>query len=292
MRNGRRADILNVMEKLHKTAISATDIASQFWCEKQMELNCMHGSRITRQINVGRKMHEELEHEANVPLMLQPRSYADSMYKKLYSSMLAVESIRERGRAREIAVYGSISGYRLVGKIDQLDFRDGMAHITEDKTRSVDTLPSEQQLLTQKVQVMIYRRMFDDIIGGLYTGGNFNASYGISKMEVTPEFARQLEAEGVDQELRKIMKVSDRLFSGIKALGRVGDTLRIRYLNQQTGREMKLYDFQYDAKETDGYIGFAMKYWSGAREALPVPAEEKWKCSFCAFFKKECTTWS
>ena len=77
-------------------------------------------------------------------------------------------------------------------------------------------------------------------------------------------------------------------FSGIKELS---GTLCIRYINQFTGKEIKLYKFEYSQEEIDQMLAFSMKYWNGDRDALPVPFEEKWKCNYCVFFGKECKKW-
>ena len=52
-----------------------------------MELNYIHGAKITAEIKKGRALHEELENETNVPIVLMPKSYADVMYKMIYTSL-------------------------------------------------------------------------------------------------------------------------------------------------------------------------------------------------------------
>ena len=282
---------MNNLERLNKASIRASDIASQYWCERQMEYNYIHGSRITDEIRKGRQMHGALEEETNVPIVLMPRNYSDFLYKGLYTSYSAVKALRTNRKTREVQAYGSINGFKLVGKIDQLEMKDDEVVIVEDKTRGSDRLPSEAQMTTHKVQVLLYRKMLADIQDKRYTSGNFKNSYRTSSMRITSEFARQLDALQVDKAIQSIDAVSERFFSSIEGMGRVSDTLHIRYINQMTGKVIQTHRFQYSEGEMSGILDFVLKYWRGERESLPVPRDESWKCNFCAFFGKECKVW-
>ena len=94
-----------------------------------MEYNYRYGRRITEEIKGGRLIHEELEEETNVPVILQPKNYADAIYKNLYQSHVALGSLKKKGKTREVQVYGSVTGYKLVGKIDELQLKDGTVMI-------------------------------------------------------------------------------------------------------------------------------------------------------------------
>jgi exonuclease V len=280
------------MEELHKTSIRVSDIASQYWCERQMEYNYKYGKKmVTAALKEGRMLHEELEGEVNVPIILQPKNYPDFLYKSLYTSYMALDALKKNKKTREVQIYGSLMGYKVVGKIDQLDIKDDKVAILEDKTRSSDNVPSDGQKVTHKIQAMAYKKLTDDIMEGRYTSDNFIRAYHTSAMKLTEEFIRQLDALAISKELQSIDTVATRFFHGMKALGKTSDTLYIRYINQFTGKEITLYKFQYDEDEMQGIIKYVMKYWSGERKAMPVPEQEKWKCSYCVFYGKECKAW-
>ncbi len=287
----RRADCLDNLAKLKKTSIRATDIASQYWCEKQMELNYIHGTKITEQIKKGRSLHEELENETNVPIILMPKTYADVMYKILYTSVCALEALQKNKKSREIQVYGTINGFGTVGKIDLLELKDNELEIWEDKTKSNDNVPTEPQMLSHKVQVMVYRKMVDDLINKRYTIEAFRKKYGISTLRITEEFSRQLDALGIDKTMQTVEAVAQKYFELFTQFKKLSDVLHIKYINQFTGKEISLYKFNYDEKVIQQELEFVLKYWRGEREALAVPEQEKWKCSYCAFYGKECKTW-
>ena len=282
---------MSVLNDLHKSSIRVSDIASQYWCERQLELNCKYGQKITKQIKEGKLMHEELESETNVPIVLQPKSYPDALYKGIYTSLMAIASLRENRKTREVQIYGSINGYKMVGKIDQLELKGGKVIVSEDKTRANGKMPSDAQQLVHKVQVMVYRKMLGDICDGKYTFENFNAAYNLKTMAITEEFGRQLDAMEVDKSFHNLQKVSKSFFSELAKVGPISNTLQIRYIDQFTGKEIKLYRFEYDANEMEGMIRYVLKYWNGERESMPVPEEEQWKCKWCVFFGKECKVW-
>ncbi len=282
---------MSVLEELHKTNIRVSDIASQYWCERQMEYNYRYGQKITNAIKGGKLIHDELEGEVNVPIMLQPQGYPDALYKTIYTSMEALRALKKNGKAREIQLYGSFGGYSVVGKMDQLELAGGKIVISEDKTRSNGNVPSDAQQLTHKVQLMMYRRMLDDLKSGSYGIRNFEMVYKTGRLELSQSFKGQLEALGVPIGMIDFHALADAFFNEFKEIGAIDDTMCIRYINQYSGDEINKQSLKYSSSEADGILSYVLKYWSGARPAMPVPKEESWKCRFCAFYGNKCREW-
>ena len=138
---------------------------------------------------------------------------------------------------------------------------------------------------------MVYKKLVDDIVKGEYTVNNFTNAYRTTAMKLTPEFIRQLDALGVEKPIQNINSIAGRFFQEFKSIGTVSDVLCIKYIEQFSGKEIDLHKFDYDPKEMQDIIKYIMKYWSGERESMPVPEQEKWKCSYCAFYGKECKVW-
>ncbi len=291
MKRGRRADLLDALQRLGKKSIRATDIAAQYWCEKQMELNYLIGPSITKEIMKGKEIHEEMENETNIPIVLQTKSYADFMYKSLYTTCEALETLKKNKKSRELLLYGNMGKYRIVGKMDELLISGGNVVIVEDKTRVTDKLPSDAQLKSHKAQVILYKKLLGDIISGAYNEDVFSKEYGIHRLSVTKEFERQLDALKIPKNMQTLPEITGKFFKLYRGIGHLSETLVIRYINQYTGKKIDNYKFKVPEEELEGTINFALKYWSGEREALPVPYEEKWKCDYCAFFGKECKVW-
>ena len=98
----RRTDqMVNNLQKLGKKSISATDISSQFWCERQMELGYLVGREKTKEMLAGTKIHDGLQDEVYLPLEAKPRNYADYMYKVGYEDYFGIRSLKDRGLCRE-----------------------------------------------------------------------------------------------------------------------------------------------------------------------------------------------
>lgn len=282
---------MSVLSDLHKNNIRVSDIASQYWCERQMEYNYKYGQKITWEIKEGKTIHEELESEVNIPIILQPKNYADALYKIIYTSVEALKALKKNKKTREVQVYGSIGGYTVVGKIDQLEIKDNKVVISEDKTRSNGNIPSESQQLVHKIQVLVYKKMLEDLKQGHYGFSNFEVAYHINSLKLTDEFKRQLDAMKIDSSLQNISSVSKTFFNEIRSLDGISETLHIRYIDQYTGKEIKLHKVEYNKEEVDEIIKYILKYWNGERESAPVPENESWKCKFCVFFGKECKVW-
>ena len=287
---GRQADFMGTLDRLNKSSIRVTDIASQYWCEKQMELHYLYGRKITKELTKGSKMHEDMAGETNVQLDLQPRSYGDFMYKTLYESYMALDSLVEKSKTREVSIFGSISGFKTVGKIDQLSTRDGKLHVYEDKTTR-SKLPGKGAMMIARVQVILYRKLIEDIKSGAYTISEFRKATGTPRLKLTPEFGRQMSALHISGALGTIGEVEQRYFNALKSLPEFDEKLYIRYIDQFTGSTIQLYSFKYSQREMENILSFAMGYWKGERAARPVPYEEMSKCNMCEFFGKECKVW-
>ena len=71
----------------------------------------------------------------------------------------------------------------------------------------------------------------------------------------------------------------------------ISDVLELRYFDRSTKQMVSNMKMNYDKQTLEEWLRYAMKYWSGEREAQPVSEAEKWKCNICRFFGKECTVW-
>jgi exonuclease V len=277
---------------LNKKSIRVTDIASQYWCERQMELRYLYGDKKkTIEEKKGTMLHEMLENEINIPIILEPKNYADYIYKTLYTSSAALSALKENKKTREIQVFGRMEGFNLVGKVDQLNFRNGSVTVEEDKTRASANLPNAAQTLPNKMQVMFYRAMLEDLRDGNYTIDDFRKAYYTERLAITEEFRRQLAALHIDPSKQSIQHVEKEFFAKVHSLGEISDTLYIKYINQFTEETIKIYKFQYKREDLEKSKEFVFKYWKGIRKALTVPKDEKWKCNYCVFFGKQCKVW-
>lgn len=280
-----------VMRKLGKKSISVTDVSAQYWCEKKMELEYIYGSSQTKEEKTGKKIHELLENKINIQIDLAPKSYADFVYKILYTNYVGITELLKNKKTREVNIFGRIGGISLRGKIDQLHMKDGKIIILENKTKSRDEPPYAAQLLTHRVQVMFYKKMLEELRNGAYTLDMFRDDYWIKNLSLTWEFKQQIAMLNISNELTTIDGISNRFFDIVHELPEINNTVYIRYSNQFTEKLIKMYKLNYTEKEYGELSQYSLNYWNGIREALTVPENEQWKCKFCSFFGNKCKVW-
>jgi exonuclease V len=281
----------NILEKLGKKSISATDIASQFWCEKQMELNYLYGKRYTKEMAKGAEIHAELQAETYIPLAITPINYTDFLYKEFYENYLSLKGLKEKGVGREIRIYGSINGFKIIGKIDELRLEKGSVVVIENKTRETRYAINEAVVRPHKIQIMLYKRMLDDIIAKRYTHENFENTYLKGLKPLSDRFAEELKALGIARELQSIEGIYKKMFDEIYTMPKVSDELELVYIDRFTGERVETIRFKYNEEELNKLLIEAMRYWNGEVKARPVAEDEKWKCKFCRFYGKECRVW-
>ena len=280
-----------VLEKLGKNSISATDIASQFWCEKQMELNYLYGKKYTKEMAKGAKIHEELQAETYVPLTVEPINYTDFLYKELYENYLALKGLKQRGVGREIRIFGSINGFKISGKIDELKLVNGKVVVVEVKTRETRYAINEAVVRPHRIQAMLYKYMLNEIVSKSYTHENFENTYIKGLKPLSDRFLDQLKALSIESTLLSIESIYKKMFDEIYTLPPISDELELHYIDRFTGEKVQTMKFKYNWEELKKILIDAMRYWNGEVKARPVSEEEKWKCRFCRFYGKECKVW-
>ncbi len=280
-----------VLAKLKKSSILVTDIANQYWCERQMEYNYLYGKKYTKFMAQGKQLHEALQEEVYVPLTVEPVTWGDSLYKTAYENYMSLLSLKKNGICREIRVYGSINGYRISGQIDEMRIVEGKARIVERKTTDAKRQFTEAYSRPHIAQVMFYRKILGDIKESKYTHQNFSAIYGLDKNSLSDVFKRELKAMGLGTELIDLSAMYKKMFEEIYSMPHLSDTLEVVYVDRFSGKQISSIEVDYKEEEMNGKIAHIMKYWNGEREAAPVAEAEKWKCNFCKFFGNECKVW-
>ncbi len=280
-----------VLEKLRKSSILVTDIANQFWCERQMEYNYLYGKQYTKYMQRGRQLHEMLQDEVYVPLTIEPVSYADLMYKISYENYGSLLSLIKKGVCRELSVYGSVNGYKISGRIDEMRIEEGKSVVVERKTTDARRELSEAYTRPHRVQVMLYRKLLEDIKSGAYGHSNFVKAYGISHDGISDTFKRELRAMGVKDELLDAYSISALVFETFRKIPELSGRLEIIYMDRFSGGELSSIKIDYDASMMQDELMHVMSFWRGERNAEPVPEAEKWKCNFCKFFGNQCKAW-
>jgi len=277
------------LEKFKKKSISVSDIASQFWCEKKLELTYIYGKKISEEQKKGKELHEELEREVEKIVDIEPINFADNLFIKFFNLLRSLEHLEREGIAREIPIFGSIEGFFITGQIDEIQKRNGKNFLVEVKTRANSLPAGEFFEKVIKVQLFLYKKLLEDSISGKFSLRNVTNFYGLKKLKISDEFERQLKASGISE--NDVFDVARQAYEKIMKIGEISEMLEVKYVDQYTGKVIGRRGFRFDEEEFKKMIDFAMGYWKGKREALPVPREEIQKCLTCRFFGKECKFW-
>jgi hypothetical protein len=283
----------SVLSRLHKTSIRVTDIANQFWCERQMELNYIHGQKFTKEMAKGKKIHEALQDEVYVPLTIEPVNYSDYLYKTAYENVMSLRSLKTNGVCREIRVYGSVNGYRISGQIDEMKAKEGKVQVVERKTTEAGKQLTSSYTKPHVVQIMLYRKMMGDIRSKRYAFENFCAVYGVGRGKdgMSDAFKRELVAMGLKDQYLDTYEMYKKMFDEMYSMPELSDRLEIAYVDRFSGKQIAGLEVEYSDEAVNKDIVYAMGYWLGKRESAPVPESETRKCNFCKFFGKECVVW-
>ena len=283
---------ITALARLNKpnSSISVKNIASQKWCEKQMELY-MKVPYSTPAMQSGAAVHTTIQEKVYVKLPVEPISWQDRQYKWAYENYAGLSKMPSDNYCREIRIYGSIDGFKISGQIDELLLKDGKVVIAEDKT--VMGAPGKVSLRfeSDKIQSYIYKRLVDDIREGRYTYATFAKQHDIIGRSLSSNFRKAIIELGIKPELQTLEGIYTRLFEKMIALPQTSDKIVLRYIDRDSKALLTDLSLPYESAELDAYLKDAMKYWSGEREAQPVSEKEQWKCKMCKFFGKECKTW-
>lgn len=280
-----------VLKKLGKSSILVTDIANQFWCERQMEFNYLYGKKYTKEMAKGKAVHAELQNEVYVPLAIEPVTYEDYMFKTAYENTMSLTSLRTKGMCREFRIYGSLNGYRLSGQMDEMRIVDGKVRIIERKTTQANRKLTEVYTRLHRVQVMTYRRMLGDIMNRTYSYDNLIKVYRLTGKGLSDVFKRELHAMGLGDAMIDTCAMFKKMFEEIYMLPELGSALEIVYVDRFSGQQMESVQIEYREYEMNKYVTYVLQYWNGERESAPVEKDESWKCRFCKFFGNECKVW-
>ncbi len=280
-----------VLQKLNKKSISAKDIANQFWCEKQMELYYTHPAKMTYAMEQGTAIHGKMQEEVYVPLTVEPIAWPDRLYKSAYENLATLNTLLKDKLAREFKIYGSLHGYSVVGQIDELRMVNGKVTIVENKTTDPGRKLESEYIRPHVVQVMLYRWLMDEIRNKQYQYQNFSISYRSDTLKLSEKFIEGLKSIGVKDDLMTLNGIYNKMFNAVISLPELNNNLVVHYLDRRTRESITEMNVPYDPKAMNKDIIYAMKYWSGEREAAPVPESEKWKCKICRFYGKECKAW-
>jgi len=278
-----------LLEKYGLSHLNVTHVSQQFWCERQVELSLEHPREDTPETLAGQEIHKQFLLELVREARVETLTAEDAVFVLLMNVRNGLEQLLTEGITRELYVFGRAAGFPIAGIIDELSLKDGRIILLDHKTRLKPTLPPPPSVKPTEIQVMLYRKMLEELRAGAYTYEDLIADSGMDENGViSDELKAQLESEGIAVESDRIGYLAGEIFDAFRKLPPLSDFLIVRYVHQATGDHIGDKAILYDPKFLAHKLAHAGQFWEGQRKATRAGFREKWKCSYCEYRESLC----
>ncbi|XP_014676846.1 PREDICTED: exonuclease V-like isoform X2 [Priapulus caudatus] len=269
--------------------IWVSDLMKQLWCEQQMVYEMEEPSleRETPAMKAGTDLHLARELAVQDIVNVEITSPEDAFAVKLINLIGMAEDFATGAACvrREIPVFGAPygEGLFLSGIVDEIrcDAETFQLDVVEMKTRANSkTLPSTSQMATHRMQVMLYKKLFDDLVRG-----------AVTKATIALHLRLRLDRRLGDDVLHHLGdrracdtlgSLTDFAFARLQSLPFVARTT-LEYCHQADACCFEMVAVDYDDAWLRAAYARCAGFWRGARAARGVDVEEAWKCRTCEF---------
>ena len=188
---------------------------------------------------------------------------------------------------REIPIFGSPfnNGVFMVGIIDEIrvDPETFDFDILEFKTRSSSSLPSKAQKETHHLQVLLYKKLFDDLVRGKVTKDTVARSLRLDLNKLFGEdIQKHVNKLSTQKQFNNLDRLLDFTFERLSSVPCISQCL-IEYCYQGDKSTIAIQTVAYDDRWLEERCNHYVAYWKGDREVKGVDIEEVWKCQRCDF---------
>nr|XP_023673832.1 exonuclease V isoform X1 [Paramormyrops kingsleyae] len=279
------------MERFFRRSLNVTMLCKQTWCEMQavysLELPLVAKRELERaEVKAGASVHlaRELEVHEVVPVRAVTRE--DRQAINLLNLLGMIPVLQAGGVVRELPVFGVLEGVYMVGVIDELHYSDrGELVLSELKTRRHSSLPREAQAKGHRLQVGLYKLLFDGLVRGFLTRDDFVEHLRL-RLEQPLGAAVLQHAGKLGFQVTTLGDLLDVLLLNLRYCELPGiDVLRLEYRHQDSGLALGSQDVPFDEDLLRAELRNLLSYWTGRREPRGVDIEEAWKCGMCAYEK-------
>ncbi|ELU13659.1 hypothetical protein CAPTEDRAFT_98409, partial [Capitella teleta] len=269
-----------------------TDLAQQSWCEQQVFYKFRPPRDTDDLLSVdipnpsvekGSIIHLAREAELHTKVPVPTTTKEDAFAVTVINIIGSLRRLLSGSpMVREMPIFGMPFdlGIFVSGIIDQVQCDPESMHydIWELKTRSSMSVPSGAQKDSTKIQVMLYKKMLDDLILNRITHRMIEKH---RKVDLYLELSLSVQAEcpGSENNLHQLLSV---LFDMGQKMTCVSQ-LFVEYCYQEDKSAIALEEVQYDEAWLCQKITHYSEFWYGKREVCGVDIEEAWKCHSCDF---------
>ncbi|XP_033747707.1 exonuclease V-like [Pecten maximus] len=265
-----------------------SDITRQHWCEQQLLYSFTVPGILVEDpvMTKGSDLHLQRELAVHDVVKINITSSEDVWAVKMLNLLNSVQAfLHGSPLAREVPIFGAPfnEDVFVVGLIDELrfDLETYAIGLSELKTRLSKTKPSKSQEKQHRLQVMLYKKLFDDLVKGNVTKDVISRHL---RLKLTKEVG-----ESVQEELNKsglscktLDTLLDMVFGRMAAVTCIGET-SVEYVHQESGQSFLHQDIVYDEEELKNMYHHYLGFWRGERAVQGVDIEDAWKCQRCDY---------
>ncbi|KPP72905.1 exonuclease V-like [Scleropages formosus] len=277
------------MERCCRRYLKVTEVCGQSWCELQVLYGfeyplVLKAEKERAEVKAGASIHLAREREVHDVVQVCVVTREDRQAVKFLNLLGMISALQTGCCVRELPAIGMLEGVFMVGVIDELRYSDkGELVLNELKTRRHKSLPSEAQAKGHRLQVGLYKLLFDGMVRG-----------SLSRDQVVEHLELRLEralGPGVLEHARNLGfrvaafgDVLDLLLVNLKycELPCI-DLLRLEYCHQGSGDIVGSQDVPFDEDQLRAQLRHYLSFWFGQREPRGVDIEDAWKCRMCSY---------
>ncbi|KAK8736295.1 hypothetical protein OTU49_004923 [Cherax quadricarinatus] len=274
-----------------------SDFSKQMWCEQQLEYSLSVPVDVTipepKWVTKGSELHLARELEVQDYVKVTVTSSEDIFAVKVINLLIALKSILTMSAAvhREVPIFGVVNGVFILGKIDEirLDRESFSLDIVDFKTRKTQKAPGRAQKITQSTQIMLYKRLFDDLVRGLVPRHSLTVTLQLDLDKALGESVTEnihsshavLHCHDKKMPLT-LSLLLDEVKEAAESLPFINQ-LFIDYIWQEDNQSFLLEEVKYDAIWLETQMTRCLAYWKGERQCRGVDIEDAWKCHSCDY---------
>ncbi|XP_013381053.1 exonuclease V-like [Lingula anatina] len=266
-----------------------SSLTAQMWCEQKLHYSLtLPVVEVEKPaISKGTDLHLARELADHDVVKIKVTSNEDIWAAKLLNLYSPVISfLLGTKMRREIPIFGFPFSHNVfvIGLIDEIQFdpETFTFDILELKTRSSSrTLPSKAQSKSHSLQVMLYKKLFDDLVKGQIT------KYSVAqhlRLELDKNFGEDINNSITEHGLSclNLSELMDCVFEKMKSLTCINQLL-LEYCFQEDNSTIGITEVKYNEEWLKETCDHYMKYWKGERPVEGVDIEEAFKCQSCEF---------
>lgn len=284
--------------------ISVSKFAQLEWCSFQTFYSKHLPTKLpTESMQAGSKVHNEIDIQVTgISAPIKVRSRADIWALKFLNSIQRLELLALTGVSREIHLFGKYNDTIIHGIVDQVkrDLESYEFVISDTKTLSRKRIPSRAVSRGSRVQVSIYKYLWDSLVNSALEVDDFTDFLPVPEtvgIEVATFAIEEMNWDSESLKLGDIIHGYLSLFSAFKASSPNSHIIYISNKRRAEDEEEGGHNHHghkiigttaitFDKEWLTQKLETGVAFWTGSssiRDLQGVDIEEAWKCRDCDF---------